>query len=384
MAAGTIGPAAAAAAPSAAPSAENRAVRAAPGPLQLQKTVTPDPLTVGDSGIYTLVVTNAGDETAHDVAVTDTLDSHLSLDGAASDGCTVSDATVTCGGAGTDLAPGASATYRIPVTVDPATTDGTNIVNRAEATSSDAQGNQAQTITIAQTRTNVKLSKSGPAEVNPDGSYTYTFTVTSEGPSNAVDVTIEDNTDGLDLDIEDLPDECPPSGTTVTCPLHTLAPGEVRTVTVTVHAHDDIAPGTVIENCANVDTGSRETDTADNRSCVRTQVVPGPDDSTSPMPTPTDTTSPTPTPTDSSSPTSSASPDPSATPNPTSSNPSVTPSPTKSAPALPTGPGSPQGDGQLAVTGTSRSGILAAVAFALTAIGAGTVLAVRRARTRRH
>ncbi|MGW0689250.1 COG1361 S-layer family protein [Streptomyces sp. NPDC002754] len=277
VAAGAAAPAAAEPSPStptfAASSAspQERAPRAA-GPLRLEKTVTPDPLTVGGSGVYTLTVTNTGDESAHDVTVTDNLDAHLSPDGGASAGCTTSDSAVTCGGSGNDLAPGASATYEIPVTVDPSTTDGTNIVNHATATSSDAQSADAQT--IAQTHTNVKLTKTAPATVDPDGSYDYTFTVTNEGPSDAVDVYVEDNTDGQDLDIQDLPAECPPSGTTVTCDLDTLAPGEERTFTVRVHAHDDVPAGTVIPNCADVYTGSRETVSADNHSCTTTAVTP--------------------------------------------------------------------------------------------------------------
>jgi uncharacterized repeat protein (TIGR01451 family) len=338
--------------------------------------VSPDPLTVGGSGVYTLVVTNTGDESAHDVAVTDNLDSHLSLDGSAPKGCTASGSTVTCGGSGTDLAPGASATYEIPVTVDPSTTDGTNIVNHATASSSDAQSADAQTITIAQTQTNVKLTKTGPASVNPDGSYEYTFTVTNEGPSDAVDVYVEDNTDGQHLDIQDLPAECPPSGTTLTCNLHTLAPGEVRTFTVTVRAHEDVPAGTVIDNCADVYTGSRETVTDDNHSCASTVVTPG---TASPTSSPTDTASPTTRPTDSGSPTASPTDSASPTSSPTNPDPSPTDTPTSS----PTGPDTPGGEGNLAATGASQLGILAACALALAAIGTSAVLATRRARRRR-
>ncbi|MFJ9180042.1 hypothetical protein [Streptomyces sp. NPDC102360] len=359
-------------------SPQERAPRAA-GPLRLEKTVAPDPLTVGGKGVYTLVVTNTGDESAHDVTVTDNLDSHLSTGEGLPGSCTASGSTVTCGGSGTDLAPGASATYEIPVTVDPSTTDGTNIVNHATASSSDAQSAEAQTITIAQTQTNVKLTKTGPATVDPDGSYDYTFTVTNEGPSDAVDVTVEDNTDGLDLDIQDLPSECPPSGTTITCPLHTLAPGEEHTFTVRVHAHDDVPAGTVIPNCADVYTGSRETVTTDNHSCTTTAVTPN---TASPTPgveiTDTPTTEATDSPTDSptTDPTDTASP----TPSPTAPGPSVTPAPTTSTPSTPHRDPSDQ----LADTGAPRTGLLAAIGLAFAALGTGAVLATRRARTRRH
>jgi uncharacterized repeat protein (TIGR01451 family) len=369
--------------PSAGSSAQRAPELRAAGPLRLEKTVSPDPLTVGDTAVYTLVVTNTGDQTAHDVTVSDNLDAHLALEGSAPEGCTVAGSAVTCGGSGTDLAPGASATYRIPVRVLADTTDGTNIVNEATATSSDAQSAQARTITIAQTLSNVVLEKSGPASVNPDGTYTYTFTVTNEGPSDAEEVTVEDNTDSLDLDIEGLPAECPASGTTITCPLHTLKPGETRTFDVTVHAHDDVPAGTAIENCADVYTGSRETQTADNHSCVTTSVTPETKDPTPPdpdTPTPTDspTDSPTPTPTDSPTPTPTDSDMP--TPTPTDSpTPSATGNPTPSDSST---PATPHGE-ELANTGVPATGLLGVAALLLAAAGAWLLRLGKTTRRRR-
>ncbi|MFI0237932.1 hypothetical protein [Streptomyces sp. NPDC016845] len=362
----------------AADSPERRAPRLrAAGPLQLEKTVTPDPLTVGDTAVYTLVVTNTGDQTAHDVTVADTLDSHLALDGKAPDGCTVDGPAVTCGGSGTDLAPGASHTYRIPVRVRSDTSDGTNIVNESTATSSDAQSAQARTITIAQTLTNVVLEKSGPAQVNADGTFTYTFTVTNEGPSDAVDVTVQDNTDTQKFDIVGLPPECPPSGATISCPLHTLKPGETHVFTVTVHAHADLADGTEIVNCADVYTGSRETQTADNDSCVTTTVDTDP--TPTPTPTPTDTGTPTTTPTDTPTPTPTGSPTP--TPNPTDS---PTPLPTDGAlPSASSAPGTPD-DGELAGTGTLRAGLLGGAALLLAVTGVWLLRLGKTARRSKH
>lgn len=361
------------------------ALRAA-GPLQLEKSVSPDPLTVGDTAVFTLVVTNTGDRTAHDVTVSDTLDAHLALDGRAPDGCTVDGSAVRCGGDGSDLAPGASVTYRIPVRVLSDTTDGTNIVNEATATSSDAQSAQARTITIAQTLSNVVLKKTAPARVNADGTYTYTFTVTNEGPSDAVDVTVEDNTDSVHLDIEKLPSECPPSGTTLTCPLHTLKPGETHTFSVTMHAHADVEDGTEIENCADVYTGSRETETADNHSCVTTEIDTDP--TPTPTPTPTDTSTPTPTPTT----TPTKTPD-TGTPTPTPTDAGTpTPSGTGSPTPLPTGgatssgspaPGTPD-DEELAGTGALRASLLGGAALILTVIGVWLLRLGRATGRRRH
>lgn len=48
--------------------------------------------------------------------------------------------------------------------------------------------------------------------------------VTNHGPSEAVDVTVEDETNGNLTTITDRPDECPGGGLTLTCPLGTLEP----------------------------------------------------------------------------------------------------------------------------------------------------------------
>ncbi|MEV0583723.1 CARDB domain-containing protein [Nonomuraea sp. NPDC050310] len=241
--------------------------------LQVTKTVSPDPMIIGAESVYTLTVRNTGDTPATDVVVTDTLDPNLTP-GALPAGCTASGQTVTCGGPGTAIPPGGELTLSIPVTVDSALADGTNLRNGFTADGSNTAPATGQLISQTRTVTDVEITKSGPATVEQDGTITYTVVVVNHGPSDAVDVTVQDPTDGNLTEIVDLPAECPASGLTVSCPLGRLKPGERREFTFTVRVR---APGgTQIDNCATVYTGSRENETGNNVSCVSTVVQPPP------------------------------------------------------------------------------------------------------------
>ncbi|MDS1271845.1 hypothetical protein RIF23_16245 [Lipingzhangella sp. LS1_29] len=251
-----IGPAAAQGAPS----------------LQLTKTVAPDPLVIGEQAQYTITVTNTGDTDAEDVTVVDQLD-HGIIAGDLPDPCTADGQDITCGGSGFTVSAGETVEFVLPVTVDSALADGTNIVNEAEVSTStpDAGTDSTRLITIAQTMTDVEITKSGPATVEPGGTITYTVEVTNHGPSEAVDVTVQDPTNGNLTAISELPEQCPDSGLTISCALGILEPGETVTLTFVLTAAD-LAEGATIDNCATVYTGSRESNVANNVSCVSTDV----------------------------------------------------------------------------------------------------------------
>ncbi|GAA3217390.1 hypothetical protein GCM10010468_40100 [Actinocorallia longicatena] len=241
--------------------------------LEIRKTVSPALMIIGDQAVYTVTVTNTGDAPATGVTVTDTLDPRVTP-GTLPAGCSAAGSVVTCGGAGTTIPAGGTISYQIPVTSDPSLADGTNLTNRAKVTSSSAQSQETQLISQTQTSTDVEITKTGPATVLPDGTITYTIVVTNHGPSDAVDVTVQDPTDGNLVSIETRDPACPDSGLTVTCPLGTLTPGESRTLTLVVKPVPGLPLGTSITNCATVYTGSRESDTGNNYSCASTDVGP--------------------------------------------------------------------------------------------------------------
>ena len=191
-------------------------------------------------------------------------------------GCTSSAQTVTCTEA--TIPAGGSVTYDIPVTLSPSLSDGTNISLQGLVSAADAPSANTQLIVPAFTKVDVAIEKTGPATVAPDGTITYTITVTNHGPSNAQSVTWHDPTDGNLTTITSYP--CGNTGLTVTCDVGTLAPGETRTFTLTVKVNSGVPDGTVISNCATVYTGSPDTNPGNNQSCTETTVggggAPGP------------------------------------------------------------------------------------------------------------
>ncbi|MBW8481248.1 DUF11 domain-containing protein [Actinomadura parmotrematis] len=245
--------------------------------LVVSKTVSPNPMTIGARAVYKVTVTNTGDRPAADVTVTDALPSGVTA-GTMPAGCSLTGRTATCGGAGVTVSAGGSVAYEIPVTVDSGLSDGANLTNRADVATStaDARTQGTRLISQAHTLTDVEITKTGPATAAANGDITYTITVVNHGPSDAVDVTVQDPTNGNLTAITDLPAECPASGLTVSCPLGTLTSGETRTFTFTVRANAGLADGTAVQNCAMVYTGSRETTTDNNHSCTGTSVGPPP------------------------------------------------------------------------------------------------------------
>ena len=115
--------------------------------------------------------------------------------------------------------------------------------------------------------------QSGPATAGPGGPITYTITVKNNGPSDAATVNFTDPTNGNLTTITSYP--CGNTGLTVTCQIGTMTPGETRVYELTVKVNNDVPAGTVITNCATVDTGTRpETNPDNNSSCTDTYIDP--------------------------------------------------------------------------------------------------------------
>ena len=259
--------------------ARGAAPAADPTTLAMTSSVSPSPLVVGGTAVYTVTVRNTGAGAATSVTSTISLapDGAVTIGSPLPAGCTSSGQTVTCTEA--TIPAGGSVTYDIPVTLSPSLSDGTNISLQGLASAADAPSTNTQLIVAAFTKVDLEIEKTGPATVAPDGTITYTITVTNHGPSNAQSVTWHDPTDGNLVTITDYP--CGNTGLTVTCDLGTMAPGETRTFTLPVTVNPSVPEGTVISNCAVVYTGTMDTDTANNQSCTQTTVgnggTPGPD-----------------------------------------------------------------------------------------------------------
>ncbi|MGW0807388.1 hypothetical protein [Nonomuraea sp. NPDC002799] len=244
-----------------------------PGPsLRITTTAAPDPMIIGTEAVYTLTVTNTGDQDAADVSTTGTLDPNLDP-GRLPAACALPEPrTVTCGGPGLTVPPGGSVTYDIPVTTDPALPDGTNITSRAQVSSPATPGDTTQLISRARTLADVEVVRTGSSTAQAGGAATYTLEVTNHGPSQASDVSVQDPAGGGQNVITDRPPECQGGGPALTCAVGALAPGGHRTFTFTV------TPGVAgtFRDCATVDTAGRDQNAANNRSCTSTTIEPAP------------------------------------------------------------------------------------------------------------
>lgn len=98
-----------------------------------------------------------------------------------------------------------------------------------------------------------------PGLVDPDGTVTYTFTLTNQHADGsttdldtATDVTLTDRIPAGTSYVEGSGSSCTASGSTVTCTTADLAPGASRTVSFKVKVAAGTAPGTKLDDTASV------------------------------------------------------------------------------------------------------------------------------------
>lgn len=128
--------------------------------LALSKTDSPDPATVGQNLVYTLVVSNGGAADAEDVEIVDTLPASVTF-GSASAGCTNASGTVTCA-----LGTVPSGTSRtVQITVRPTQTG--TITNTATVSASSSTFDPQTSNNTANEPTAVGAASAGPAPGGP-------------------------------------------------------------------------------------------------------------------------------------------------------------------------------------------------------------------------
>ena len=169
----------------------------------IMKISTPNPVTAGTNVTYTITVTNNGVSTATNVVMTDTLPAQISdvsfspSQGSCIGGIPGNPALpLTCNLG--SLASGASATITVVAKVDPATPEGTILVNNAVVTSDTSDpnnaNNNATALTTVNTRADVAIVKTSDATTyKPSSRITYRIDVTNNGSSVARAVVVTDN-----------------------------------------------------------------------------------------------------------------------------------------------------------------------------------------------
>ncbi|MFC6340707.1 isopeptide-forming domain-containing fimbrial protein, partial [Nocardioides hankookensis] len=206
--------------------------------LQVTKTASKTTVVAGEQVVYTLTTTNVGPSDALASTLTDSLPSYLhpvSVDDPAN--CATVGQDITCS-YGT-LNPGDTRTVHVTVQVDPARTgSATNAVDVTTTTPDTVPSNNHDSVTIPVTSVadlSVVKTVNGAAFEGGD-TVVYTLVVRNDGPSTAQNATVTDPLPNGVTFVSVTPAACTQASGTVTCAFGALAPGAVRTVTITTKA----------------------------------------------------------------------------------------------------------------------------------------------------
>ncbi|SHH08126.1 beta strand repeat-containing protein, partial [Pedobacter caeni] len=168
--------------------------------IQIQKT-GPSTIVAGSAISYTITVKNAGPSNATAVNITDVIPADINgvnWTATAQNGAVISGANTGTGNISLNASiPAGNATVQILITgtVDAAHT-GTSLVNTATATPGAGITDPTpatSTVTTAVTRiANVRITKSGPADIAVGEKIKYNLRIVNDGPSDAIGVLIKD------------------------------------------------------------------------------------------------------------------------------------------------------------------------------------------------
>lgn len=215
----------------------------------------PAEVAAGSTISWTLTAGNDGPKAAHDVSITDILPDGLEFISASGTGstCTHASGMTTC--TIPEIAMGATydVTIKAAVPVDFARTSISNTAKISSAHDDDSNlGNNTATANTAVVQSaDLRTEKSAtPANVVPGEEFTWTITVTNDGPSNANSVSLSDPMpEGITpISVDDA--GCAINGTEVDCDWPLLAPNASKTVAIKAKLASDWTGKAALANTA--------------------------------------------------------------------------------------------------------------------------------------
>jgi len=249
--------------------------------LSVTKVDLPDPIIVGETLLYQIVVTNSGPSDAQAVIISDILDMATAFAGA-TPGCTHDGASagglVTCTLGG--LAAGATADFLLEVRVDPALITNTLLLNHVSVRSTTPDPNPANDLDSETTQANLgalapvdlAIAKSAtPSTVTAGELLTYTLVITNHGEGSASNVQV---IDALPLGRVTLISAASSQGLCnagVGCALGDMAVNATATITLLVRVNADQT--TDLLNVARVSASNPDKNAANNQASAATLVV---------------------------------------------------------------------------------------------------------------
>ncbi len=243
--------------------------------LSIAKSADSATSIAGGTTTYTITVRNAGPSQTT-ATVTDVVPAGFTATSASS-GCTLPGGP-RCTAA---LAAGASRTFTLTGTVSAALPAGTVLTNTATVSTTDPDPNPANDTaavsTTVQRSTDLRIEKTlDAAGLRAGSTGVFQITVTNAGPSVASQVTVTDVLPaGTVFSAGASTPGCSAAatpGATVTCPLGTLQPGQVLTLSIGAAVSAATPQGTVLSNTAGVE-GAEPDPTPENNSATATGAV---------------------------------------------------------------------------------------------------------------
>ncbi len=239
--------------------------------LSITKADAVDPVNAGDDIDYTLTVDNAGPSTADNVVITDNLPAGVTFVSGA--GCTAAGLTLTCNAG--NIASGASASVVVTVAVDPGVT-GSSLTNLASVASDthehDTTNNSTKEVTSLGRAADLSVEKTAPATVASGTDLTYTIEVSNLGPSDALNVQLDDPLPAGTTFVSAVADLGGTCTSTVTCTWPSLALGASSTVTIIVAVPSSTPDGTTLSNKAGVSSTDPDPDPSNDIDTTDTVV----------------------------------------------------------------------------------------------------------------
>lgn len=228
--------------------------------ITLDKAGTPNPVQVGQTLTYTIIINSLGPGPANNVVLTDVLPATVTFV-SASVPCTLVGNTLTCNLG--NIPAGTSRTITITVTPNAVGT----ITNTATAQGSGQNFATDTETTQVITAATLALTKGAPATVTVGIPFDYLITVSNAGPATATNVVVTDLLPAS-VTVNSFPAGCTPVGNLLTCNLGNLATGETRQITVNITANQ---AGTITNTVT-----AQGANTAPTTATATTEVVAAP------------------------------------------------------------------------------------------------------------
>ncbi|MGH2595871.1 MAG: DUF7507 domain-containing protein [Actinomycetota bacterium] len=248
------------------------------GDLLLTKTDGTATVTAGTSTIYTITITNNGPSTEPaGVRFTDTIPAGTVGSETEAD-CAIAAGVFTCTTAAT-IASGATKSYQLTLAVPsgyaPATVVNTANITVRPITDPDLTNNSATDTDNVTRSADLSITKTDSADpVNPGQAFTYTLTVTNNGPSDAATLTVSDTVPAqfTVTNVTSPAGACGHAGNVVTCTRPTFVNAATWVITVSVTANL-AAPGGTYTDTATVSAATADPTPANNSASQDTTIT---------------------------------------------------------------------------------------------------------------